>query len=341
MNRWLSISAIVVLLSGLAVADGEQQFANLGTCKVESGETIQDCRVGYRTWGKLNDDKSNVVVVLSWFTGNSEKVGEASIGPDKYVDPAKYFAIVIDALADGVGISPSNSKAQPRMKFPQITIADMVNVEHRLLTESFHLQHVHGVLGASMGGMQSFQWAVQYPTFMDVVIPIVGSTQLTPRDELLWRAEKYAILESKAWNDGNYAAGVKIPAVDDIHEMELTTPDRFNEETLPKDYAAKMQQVESDGFDPSDRIRQMEAMMSLDISRNFDHRMYTATQAVKAKMLIIVSNQDHMVNPAPALHFAEMLNDTPMQLDSDCGHLAPGCKADVVVPAVQKALALH
>ena len=337
--RRLSICAVLLWCSTLAIAEGEQQFAELGTCKVESGETIQDCRIGYRTWGKLNEQKSNVVVMLTWFTGNSGMLA-GNVGADKYADPALYYIVAIDALANGVSSSPSNSKQQPRTKFPKITIADMVETQHRLLTETLQLNHVHAILGGSMGGMQAFQWAVQFPEFMDGVIPIVGATQMSSRDLLLWRAEKNAILESKEWNDGNYKAPIRIDAVADIHALELETPERFNDKVSPKEYDAAVANIEtSENFDPSDRLRQLEAMMTHDISKRFGGKMYAASQAVKAKMLIVVAMQDHMVNPRSALIFAEMRLVNPMQLKSSCGHLAPGCLNDLVAPAVQRALA--
>lgn len=338
MHRRLSIIATLILLSALAFADGEQQFSNLGMCKVESGETIRDCRIGYRTWGTLDPQKSNVVVMLTWFTGNSGMLADF-VGAKSYADPAKYYVIAIDALADGVSASPSNSKAQPRTSFPQITIGDMVETEHRLLAESMHLNHVHAILGASMGGMQAFQWAVQYPGFMDVVVSITGSTQLTPHDLLLWRAEKNAILEDKDWNGGNYTPPLRIAAVNDIQNLELETPTRLNDEMTPGRFEAEVRKLEAEDFDPSDRLRQLEAMMSLNIAKNFNGQMYAAARAVKAKMLIIVDNQDHMVNPRPALIFAELLLTNPMQVDSLCGHLGPECRKDLVIPVVQHALA--
>jgi homoserine O-acetyltransferase len=338
MYRRLSVFATVLLLSVFGLAEGDQQFANLGTCKVESGETIQDCRIGYRTWGTLNGEHSNVVVMLTWFTGNSGDLADF-VGATKYADPAKYYIVAIDALADGVSSSPSNSVAQPRAKFPRISIADMVDTQHHVLEETLKFPHVHAILGASMGGMQAFQWAVRYPDFMDVVVPISGSTQLTPHDLLLWRAEKNAILDSKEWNDGNYHPPLHVAAVDDIHQLELETPDRLNDEIMPNNFAAEVKKIESENFDPSDRLRQLEAMMALDISKPFGGQMYAASQAVKAKMLIVVENHDHMVNPHPAMVFAEMLRISPFQLDSACGHLGASCRADLVVPRVQYALA--
>ena len=341
MYRSSWICATVLVLSTFAPAEGQQQFADLGSCKVESGETIQNCRIGYRTWGALNSNKSNVVVMLTWFTGTTAQLAD-SVGASKYVDPVKFYVVAIDALANGVSSSPSNSTTQPRMKFPQVTISDMVESQHRLLTEKLGLKHVHAVLGTSMGGMQAFQWSVQYPEFMDWVIPIVGSPQLMPHDLLLWRAEKNAILESKEWNDGNYKAGVRINAVADIHHLELETPDRLNDEVQLKSYEAAAEKIEADeSFDPSDRIRQLDAMMAHDISKKFNGQMFAASRVAKAKFLIVVAKQDHMVSPRMALTFAEFMFTTPVELESNCGHLAPGCEAATVVPLVHRALEMQ
>ena len=97
------------------------------------------------------------------------------VGPDGYVDPSRFFVILVDALGNGVSSSPSNSSVQPRMGFPVFTIRDMVNSQHRLLTENLGINHIRAVMGISMGGMQTFQWIVSYPEFMDKAVALVGS----------------------------------------------------------------------------------------------------------------------------------------------------------------------
>src|SRR5579872_2704747 len=109
----------------------ELKFAQLGEFRLESGETIRGCRLGYRTFGTLNAQKSNAVLFPTWFTGTTKEL-VGLIGPGKLVDPTNYFVITVDALGDGVSTSPSNSREQPHMKFPDLTIRDMVNSQHRL-----------------------------------------------------------------------------------------------------------------------------------------------------------------------------------------------------------------
>src|ERR1700678_519958 len=186
------VTLAICLIPALAPTDGRQQFAALGNCKLDSGQEIIGCQLGYRTWGKLNADRTNAMLIPTWFTGTSAQWA-GNVGTGKLVDPSKYFVVVVDALGDGVSSSPSNSKAQPRMAFPAFTTRDMVRTEYRFATETLHLRHLHAVMGVSMGGMQTFEWIVDYPDFMDLAIPIVGSTRLTSYDLLLWRAEEDAI----------------------------------------------------------------------------------------------------------------------------------------------------
>src|SRR6185503_4509524 len=150
-------------------------------------------------------------------------------------DPEKYYVIVVDALGDGVS---SNTG--------MFTIRDMVRSQHDLLTRELRLDHVYAVSGLSMGGMQTFQWVVQYPTFMTKAIPIVGTPKQTAYDLLLWKTE-LSLLDSPL--------GMKAAA--EINEMHLHTPAytathtkdidalmKSNEESLakmdPKNYAAQL-----------------------------------------------------------------------------------------------------
>ena len=117
---------------------------------------IRDCRVGYRTFGTLNADKSNVVLFPTWAGGTTEQL-KSNIGPGRVVNSEKFFVVAVDALGNGVSSSPSNSTLQPRMSFPKFTIRDSVNTQHELLTKVLQINHLKAVVGVSMGGMQTAQ----------------------------------------------------------------------------------------------------------------------------------------------------------------------------------------
>lgn len=332
--RWV---AVVAVCCAAAAEVPALQVAEIGDLQLKSGETIEHCRIAYRTIGTLNAAKSNAVLFPTWFTGSTaELVG--LVGADGLVDPSQNYVILVDALGDGESSSPSNSKEQPRMKFPKFTIADMVEAEHRLVTEKLGITHLRAVMGISMGGMQTFQWVVSYPEFMTKAVPIVGSPRLTSYDLLLWQSEASALEDERDWNGGEYSSPPRMRAVAEIHNLALTTPAYRARETAPGAFGPYLEKLDADGLgrmDANDWLRQLEAMMSLDVSENYGRSMEKAAGVVKAKMLVVPSAQDHMVNPGPAMEFARMVKARVLELTSDCGHLAPDCEKDKLRPAVR------
>jgi homoserine O-acetyltransferase len=330
----LVVLGLLLHPAGLLGQEGQQQIAAIGDFKLESGELIRDCHLGYRTFGRLNSEKSNGVLFPTWFTGNTANL-QSMFGPGKLVDTSTYFVVAVDALADGVSSSPSNSRQQPRMKFPKITIRDMVNSQYQLVTKILHLDHLKAVAGISMGGMQTFEWMVSHPEFMEKAVPIVGSPRLAPYDVLLWQAENEAIRNDPAWNSGNYDAQPARGALFELSELMLSTPERYNritkrEDVLPSIARARTAPV----FDANDHIRQSEAMIAHDVSTPFGGAMKKAAAAVRAKVLVIVSATDHMVTPGPAIEFARLLGAELIELQTDCGHLATNCEAGSLAASV-------
>ncbi|HET7214563.1 MAG TPA: alpha/beta fold hydrolase [Terriglobia bacterium] len=335
--------ALVLCIWAAPLAAQQAQYASLGNFQLENGQVIQGLRIGYRTIGKLNSQKSNIVVFPTWFTGTTRQLVDL-VGPGKLVDSSKYYVILMDALGDGITSSPSNSKAQPRMKFPEFNIRDMVKSEHELLTRRLGIHHVHAVIGISMGGMQTFQWMVSYPDFMDEAIPIVGSPQMTSYDLLLWTAELHAIENSGDWDHGNYTSpptGAMDTAAD-IHSMNVTTPDYRVRQTSHAGFGRFLAETQASTlklFDANDWVRQLQAMMADDVSKPFGGSMEKAAAAVHARVLVVPSIQDHMVNPHPALNFAKLIHARVFKLTSDCGHLATNCESKELYPAVNAFLA--
>jgi homoserine O-acetyltransferase len=321
----------------------EIQFADLGDFRLENGASIHNCRVAYRTFGKLNAAKSNAVVFPTWFGGTTKDLVEL-VGPGKLIDSSKYFVVTVDALGDGVSTSPSNSEHQPHMKYPALAIRDIVNSQHQLVKDVLHIPHLRAVMGISMGGMQTFQWMVAYPGFMDCAIPIVGSPKLTSYDLLLWQSGIHAIQADANWKGGDYTsppeAGLRTLA--DIDGLAIQTPAYRVAHTKPEEFKKYLDAQETDtihGFDANNWIRQAQAMMGHDVSRPFGGDMSQAAAAVKARVLVIASLQDHMVNPTPALAFARLLHARTLELDSDCGHVATDCESAKVGAAIAEFLA--
>jgi homoserine O-acetyltransferase len=313
----------------------EQQFANIGDLKLQNGGVIRNCRIGYRTFGKLNAGKSNVVVFPTWAGGTTEQL-QSSIGPGKLVDSTIYFVVAIDALSNGVSSSPSNSRLQPRMRFPQFTLRDTVESQHVLLTTVLKIDHVKAIVGISMGGMQAFQWLVSYPEFMDKAIPIVGSPRLAPYDLLIWQAQIEALMRDRDWKGGNYSANPARALDFAFGELLLTSPPDYNKRKTRDEVLADLEKARRDrkSFDANDKIRQTQAMMQLDVSRDFGGSLERAAKAVKAKVFVVVSRFDHVVTPGPAIEFGSLLGAKILNLESECGHLATVCESGRLNKAV-------
>ena len=346
MKKSLLHLSLLIFISALSLAQSRtpsqtspQKFAVLGDFELQSGEVIHDCRLGYRTFGHLNSDKSNAVLVAIWFGGNSGQLAGA-FGPGGMVDSSKYFVITIDPLGNGVSSSPSNSKLQPHMKFPQFTMADMVSSEHQLLTQVLHIHHLKAVTGASMGGMQTFQWMVSYPGFMDKAIPVVGSPRLGSYDLVLWHLQNDVVMNDPAWKNGDYTENPARLALGEIGAITLRTPHNFNHEHSREHVPDLVHHYEIDPtMDANDHIRTTQAVMSLDVSAPFGGFMERAAATVKARVLIIVSLEDHVVSPGPALEFAGLIHAPTVMLGSDCGHQSSACEGAQVNTAVAQFLA--
>ena len=197
------ISALVCVLAVYLVGaltmhaqQSQQKFANLGQCKLENGQVIQDCRIGYRTFGKLNAAGDNAVLMPTSLHGNTAELtplfGDGS-SPLHLVDTARFFGIAVDAFGNGVSSSPSNSKHNLERSFLNFTLRDCVRAQYRLATEVLHLQHLHAVTGISMGGEQTFVWAVMYPKYFDLAVPILGTPRETTFDLLTKQIQMDAI----------------------------------------------------------------------------------------------------------------------------------------------------
>jgi homoserine O-acetyltransferase/O-succinyltransferase len=166
MNRLACLASACLILSSAVAAQTLQaptQLYNEGDLKLESGDAIKDFSISYVTFGALNAKKSNAILMVTALGGNHHRL-DFMIGPGKALDPEKYFIICTDAIGNGLSTSPSNSKLQPRMQFPNFIIRDMIESQYRLLKEKFGLDHVLAVIGPSMGACRPCSGALAIPT---------------------------------------------------------------------------------------------------------------------------------------------------------------------------------
>ena len=207
IGRLLPAAFAASLLASQAIAHGPNQPPHqsyrIGDLTLESGEAIKDFAISYVTHGKLNERKSNAILMVTAISGNHHRL-DFLIGPGKALDTDKYFIVCTDAIGNGLTTSPSNSTAQPHMKFPKFLIRDMVTSQKRLM-EHLGIDHVVAVVGPSMGGMQTLQWGVSYPDFMDSLVALVPLARTPAWTVTVLEATRKAIMLDPAWRNGDYA----------------------------------------------------------------------------------------------------------------------------------------
>lgn len=298
--------------------DIKQQFVQLGDFSLESGQKILDCKLGYRTYGKLNDTKSNAVLFLCGLANTSALL--QSFVP-MMVDTTQYHLILIDALSNGISSSPSNSIKQPRLAFPQVGIKDMVETQHKLLIEKLGINHLVAIGGISMGAMQSYQWSITYPEMMDKIVAIMGTPKMS-NNELLWAYTTLdAIKSNPDYKNGNYEGKIAIPIASHIMQLVYSTPEFIATKIPEKAFDGWYKMTGNQSLmDWNDLVRQLEGAKTHDISKSTNNSMETVAKSIKAKMLVVVNKQDHTVQYFSAKNFAKITQAEYIEMDAIEGH---------------------
>jgi homoserine O-acetyltransferase len=206
----LSVSIATVASAADYPAPPEGDFT-VSDFKFQSGETLPELRIHYRTLGKPEKDAqgktTNGVLITHGTTGSGaqfirpEFAGEL-FGKDQPLDATKFFIVLPDGIGHGKSSKPSDSM---HAKFPRYGYLDMVEAQYRLLTEGLGVNHARLVMGTSMGGMHTWLWGELHPDFMDALMPLASlPTQISGRNRAWRRMVIDAIRNDPAWEGGEY-----------------------------------------------------------------------------------------------------------------------------------------
>ncbi|MBA4418495.1 MAG: homoserine O-acetyltransferase [Syntrophus sp. (in: bacteria)] len=294
--------------------------------ELESGERLGPITLAYETYGQLNQEKSNAILILHALTGDAHAAGfhkgdkapgwwDNMIGPRKAFDTDKYFIIcsnVIGGCKGSTGPSSINPKTDKSygLEFPLVTIKDMVNAQVRLI-DYLGIDKVLSVAGGSMGGMQVLQWVISYPERVRSAVPIATTAVHSPQQIAFNEVGRQAIMADPNWNDGNYY-GRRLPVkglsvarmVGHITYMSDESMNekfgrRFRSEKQPFKFDASFEvegylQYRGDNFikrfDPNSYLYVTKAIDYFDLS--MDSGLQNLLKGIKTRFLIIAFKSD-------------------------------------------------
>jgi len=285
---------------------------------LDSGAVIAPVEIAYETYGSLNAAKSNAILVTHAFSGDAHAAGEGGwwanmIGPDKAFDTDKYFVISSNVLSGcrgttGPGSIDPATGCPWGMRFPAVSIADMVRLQ-KMLIDHLGIEKLLAVAGGSMGGMQALEWAVAYPNSVRAAIPIATTARHSAQQIAFNEVGRQAIMADPDWNGGDYydkrppARGLAVARmVGHITYMSdesmrqkfgrrLRAPDQFEVESYLQYRGSKF----VDRFDANSYIYITRAMDSFDLTER--GALPTLFEGVNTRFLVVSFTSDWLYPP--------------------------------------------
>ena len=327
---------------------------------LESGRILEPWQIIYETYGELNEDKSNVILITHALSGSHHAAGlypgdrkpgwwDGLIGDGKAIDTTKYFVIATNVIGSCFGSTGPMSPIYPgseeryRLKFPVITIKDMIKAQ-KILLDSLGIKRLKAVIGGSMGGMQALRLAVDFPGFAEYVIPIATTYQTKPYVIAINKAMIEAIRADKDFKNGNYPIGANLKglaAARMIGYLNYISPSTF-EKKFGREYVKTDGMFELFGrfqvesyleynganfpkwFDALSYIYLLKAISLFDISRGFNS-LEDAFRTIKDKLFLISFSGDTLFFPQEMRDIKKYMDKVGgrcqyYEIDSDYGH---------------------
>ena len=316
MARMLSATTVVILVLVCGTSSAQTTSAPtegdfiVRDFSFASGERLPELKIHYRTLGTLRRDANgratNAVLVLHGTGGTGRQFVSAAFagglfGPGQLLDERTHYIILPDNLGHGASSKPSDGL---RATFPKYGYADLVRLQHRLVTEHLKVDHLYLVMGTSMGGMHTWMWGYMYPSMMDGLVPLASvPTQIAGRNRMMRKMISESIRQDPDWKDGNYASTPVrgVAAALNILLWMTSSPLQWQKQAPTRDAAdafyAEQMKNRLAATDANDMLYQFESSADYDPSPHLEK--ITAP-------LLAINSADDQVNP-PELGLTEQL----------------------------------
>ena len=313
-----------------------QKYAefNLGNIKLLSGKVLKSAKLIYKTYGKLNKDSSNVVLLPTFYTGTHLR-NEGFFGKNRAINPNKHFIISINMFGNGLSSSPSNTiKSQFGSLFPEITLWDNIYCQHKLIHEKLKIKKIALVAGWSMAGCQAYQWAAQYPKMVKAILPFSASSKISIHNYVFLDGVKTALLTDANWKNGKYKkppiAGLK--AFGRVYAGWAFSQDFYRKKLFKKIGYNKVEDLLNDwandharNWDANNLLCKLKTWQLNDISKGpiYKNNYVNALKSIKAKTILMPCNQDLYFRTEDNEYEKKFINRVSLRpVDSPYGHCA-------------------
>ena len=265
-------------------------FENINL-KLESGDIIDSFKLAFKTYGKLNADKTNAILVCHALTGDQYVAGNNPItgregwwsrmvGPNKPIDTNKFFVICSNVLGGCAGSTgpkelQNGSNVAYGGNFPSVTIKDMVKAQS-LLIESLNIEKLFSVIGGSMGAMQALQWAIDFPDKILNIIHIAGALKHSAQNIAFHEVGRQAIMSDPIWKNGKYFENNEVPERGLSVARMIAHITYLSENAMHRKFGRKLQSrdIISFGFDADFQVESYLRYQGKSFVERFDANSY-------------------------------------------------------------------
>jgi homoserine O-acetyltransferase/O-succinyltransferase len=315
---------LMVLMTGVSFAQPVKDATYvIPDFTFENGATMKNMKVGYSTWGALNKEGTNAVLVTH-ATNGIRKSFERYIGPGKAFNTDNYFVIAVDAIGAGLSSAPAEMKG---MSFPRYSIRDMVKAQYELVHTGLKLNSLLAVGGPSMGSFQALEWGIHYPDFVKGLICIVPGAKASKNFHAIVDAMVATVQLDPNWKGGEYeknpVEGLKRAGM--IFVTWLRSDAFFEALKTPEEYQTALMFFGNAyaTWDARNWMYRYFASREHDVSKPFNGNMAEALGRIKAKVLLMPSASDRLIPPVNAKEIQKLVKSAVYaEIPSILGHLA-------------------
>lgn len=329
------------LLPATELNNSQEKMLVVKNFRLQNGFILPEMHLAYITLGRLSADGKNAILLTHGFTSShrlskannaeaSEGGWQLLVGPDKPIDTNKYFVISSNMLGSSYGstgpksIDPSTNKPYG-LTFPKISFSDIVKAQYELVTQ-LGVRHLRAIVGASYGGFQAFQWAVDYPEMVSGIVAAMSSLW-APNDGLTVESLKLRFERDPNWHGGDFYDRGSV--TDMMTELRIEMLREYGAESgltargvTSEDMPNTLRELAlpwAQQFDPNSLLVLLRAAKDLSLADKL--------QRIRAKVLYLLSSSDRLFPPEIATSVTEALHQAGVDItyrliDSNRGHRA-------------------